>query len=60
MKFSVLFKTPDVLDQILDPEMSDEEVDKMEAFIKKWVSFSETIRVEFDMEAETATVLEAR
>jgi len=53
MKFTLSFKTPDVMDQLtVDQHEEAEEV------IKKFVQYSEYITVEFDTELKTATVME--
>lgn len=72
MKFTVTMKTPDALDyaledleeQLSDHELLDEDDrrDKLEEareFAKEYMEWSEYIRVEFDTEAKTATVLKA-
>lgn len=62
MKFVVCFKTPDALWHSLQafegPDEDSEELsprEQAEEFASKWTD-GETIRVEFDTEAETATV----
>ena len=66
MKIVLVFKTPDVLDQIDDliddwENESDDriiEVLELRRFVEKYVKHSEYIRVEFDTDNKTATVLE--
>lgn len=81
MKFTLTFKTPDVVSQVVDyvieqydPEPGDgewqEEEDNpylrqevqegLEEKLKKWLEYGEILRVEFDTEAGTATVLEVK
>lgn len=45
MKFTLTFKCPDVLDQL---EGSEEEIEKMQEFARKYMEYSEYITVEFD------------
>ena len=52
MKFKLIFKTPDVLDQ-LDKETSSENL----RFLAKYLKYDEIITVEFDTETETAEVI---
>lgn len=84
-KFSLTFKTPDVMDQIEvgvredvknkkkfreddeTEEMLEEEEDEVEARLEhisitvyKYVKDQEYITIEFDTDADTATVVEAR
>ena len=55
MKFTLSFKNPDVFDQL---HWDDEEArERAKAFTAKYVKYGEYIAVEFDTEAETATVL---
>ena len=54
MIFDLMFKTPDVMDQL---EINDP--DKREAaekFLEEFIEYREYIRVRFDTEASTATV----
>ena len=53
MKFTLSFKSPDVLDQLTEDEQ--EEAKKV---IEKYIKWSEYISIEFDTELKTATVLE--
>lgn len=63
MKFTLMFKTPDVLDQIVGqinyPQFPDfnQEVADAQELAKKFVEYGEYIRVEFDMATETAKVI---
>lgn len=56
MKFILMFKTPDVLDQ-LDAVPEDVGVE-IARTVARYVKYGEYIRVEFDTETQTATVLE--
>ncbi len=58
MKFTLTFKTPDVLDQIEQQISYEDEVqEEATKFARKFMEFSEYIRVEFDTQKGTATVL---
>ena len=57
MIFQLMFKTPDVTDQVEVPEGEDKEA--LQSIVAKWIEYGELIRVEFDTEKGTATVLEA-
>ncbi len=67
MKIQLTFKTPDVLDQlqrksysdqdISDDELNDE-IEKAEKILAKWIKWSEYLTVEFDLENQTAKILE--
>lgn len=56
MKFVVAFKTPDALDQI-EAGLKTKEVRNL---VERFVEYGEYIRIEFDTEAKTATVLEVK
>lgn len=58
MKFTLSFKTPDVLDQAFE-NTSSEEQEAIKKIAKKFIEFGEYICVEFDTETQTATVQEA-
>jgi hypothetical protein len=55
MKFTLHFKTPDILEQIEDLE--DSEKEKAYEIARKFVEYSEYITVEFDTESKTAVAL---
>lgn len=70
MKFTLLFKTPHVIDQLDVTEFitippGDEEYayakeDKrteLEKFLEQWINYGECIRIEFDTDKNTATVI---
>ena len=56
-KIRLTFKTPDVTDYALE-EVSEEERDKAEKLIDKYVEYGEYLRVEIDLETGKAEVLE--
>lgn len=68
MKFIVTMKTPDALnDAILDAleridneEVREETREGMEHLASRYIKYGEYMRVEFDTQAGTATLLEAR
>lgn len=73
MKVTLTFKTPDVIDNIdIDTAKFDEgygetlldwiaeEKRKVEASLKKWISYGEYITVEFDLSTGKARVLELK
>ncbi len=68
MKFTLNFKTPDVLehamenlrdymDESMDEDDKDELIEEAKNFASRWIEWGEGISVEFDTEAQTATVL---
>jgi hypothetical protein len=71
MKFRVVFKTPDAVEDALRsdlPEPADEDdeeavyclqetIDEAIDFAARWVRYGESVTVEFDTEANTATVV---
>lgn len=59
MKFTVSFKTPDALDDVLvDYSHADHQV--MREVGEKFIQYGEYLNVEFDTEKQTATVLPVR
>ena len=59
MKFTVTFKTPDVLEDLDRLEdISEEERASADELVKQYVEYGEYVRIEFDTEAKTAKVLE--
>lgn len=65
-KVILTFKTNDVIDQLDLPEESDEGEEGINPKkwvkhqLEKWIEYGEYIRIEFDLENETAKVLESR
>ena len=59
MRFTLYFKTPDVLDQLHD-RYKDEEFEEMKNFVRKFIKYEECATVEFDTEKGTATLLKVR
>ena len=57
MRFSLTFKTPDVIDQLQD-ECDPEAMEKVHSFLERFVEFGELITIGFDTDAQTATVRE--
>jgi len=57
MKFTLSFKTPDVLDQLNEVIDDQDERDAAAETAKKFLRYSEYISVEFDTDTETAAVL---
>jgi hypothetical protein len=59
MKFTLSFKTPDVLNQLeLRSGISGEDLEEAKALARKFLEYSEYIRVEFDTRTQTAVVKE--
>lgn len=59
MKIRLTFKHPDVtFDALESVKDNDDEHDKMERTFMKFIEFDELLYVEFDTEAQTATVIE--
>ena len=56
MKVRLTFKTPDVTYDAMR-EASEEDYDKLERLLMKYVEYDEYLVVEFDTEAQTATVI---
>jgi hypothetical protein len=70
MKFRVTMKTPDALNYaledleeqmiehaFLDKDERDEQINEAREFAEEYMEWSEYLRVEFDTEAKTVTVL---
>ena len=57
MKFTVTFKTPDAVQYALEELPADADWEQAQAVIDKFVEYNEYVRVEFDTEAKTATVV---
>ncbi len=55
MKFTVTFKTPDVL-QCATADDTDGELQDIEQIVAKFVKFDELVTIEFDTRAQTAVV----
>lgn len=53
MKFKLSFKTPDVKDQLDEYE----EGSWLKDVVDQWVEYGESVTIEFDTEAGTATVI---
>lgn len=53
MIFRLQFKTPDVENQLTEPEK-----DQLAGFLSKWIKYSEYIEIEFDTVAGTARVIQ--
>ena len=61
MKFTLSFKTPDVLDQLdLSDEISEEDIEEGKALAEKFITYGEYIRIEFDTQTKTAIVKEVK
>lgn len=59
MKINITFKTPDAIDYAAQDYFSDDgDIEEFKEFCSKWVEYGELIRIEFDTEKRTATVLE--
>ncbi len=57
MKVRLIFKTPDVLDQLTNTYEDEDTAERVAESLKQWIKFSEIIVVEFDVETNTATVV---
>jgi len=57
MKFTVTFKTPDAVQHALDELPADADWESTQKVLDKFVEYNEYVRVEFDTEKGTATVL---
>lgn len=58
MKFTLSFKTPDVIDQALEDIDEEDQREDIKRVADKFLQYGEYLRVEFDTEAQTATVKE--
>ena len=56
MKIKIVFKTPDVLDNVLNT-LSENEQWKMAAVAEKFIKYGEYVTIEIDSETETARVV---
>lgn len=59
MIFQVMFKCPDAVDEALR-DREEEERAKLQGAASKFVCYGELVTIEFDTDAGTAKVLEAR
>jgi hypothetical protein len=64
MKYTLTFKTPGVLDQVVTEPITQSDYDDddsgttdLKEFFEKWIRYEEYISIEFDTEANTAVVL---
>lgn len=57
MKFTLSFKTPDVLDQLNDMIDDPEEKAQADLVANKFLKYGEYVNIEFDTENQTAKVL---
>ena len=53
----VNFKTPDVLDYVLD-DLDEADAEEIKEKLSKWIKYGENLAVEFDTDKMTATVKE--
>lgn len=60
MKFQVTFKTPDAVQYALDELPADADWESAQKALDKFVEYNEYVRIEFDTETTTATVLPVR
>lgn len=61
MKFTVVFKTPDAVCNAVNAlNIDDLEQEDAAQFANKWVEYGEYVRIEFDTNAGTATVLKLK
>ena len=64
MKFTLTFKTPDLIDQVQSEDgenytwLAEEEQKPIEAIFKKFIKYGEYCSIKFDTDTMTATVLE--
>jgi hypothetical protein len=61
MKFRAMFKTPDsIFYAIKDATEDDEKRAELDEFTEKWIKYGECVTIEFDTDAKTCTVMEAK
>lgn len=62
MKLRLTFKTPDVIDQFLDNLILEDDgvwnKENIKDKLSKWIKYGEYITIEFDIDNQTATVIE--
>lgn len=63
MKYSLTFKTPGVLDQILEEPITasdynddDRGTEDLKTFFEQWLEYEEYVTIDFDTEDNTAVV----
>lgn len=57
MKFSLTFKTPDVIDQIYDIPASEDDIEECRKVAEMWLCYGEYITIQFDTEELTAVAV---
>lgn len=57
MKVQVTFKTPDVLDYVLD-DLDEDNQEILKRLAEKYIKWGELVTLEFDLKNETVKVLE--
>jgi len=57
MVLSVLFKTPDVMDHVLETIEDEDQRMEAEEFMKQYIYYSEYVQLEFDTKKKTAKVM---
>jgi hypothetical protein len=60
MKFRVTFKTPDAVQYALEELPADADWEAAQKALDKFVEYNEYVRIEFDTDNRTATVLPIR
>lgn len=60
MKFRVTFKTPDAVQYALEELPADADFESAQKVLDKFVEYNEYVRIEFDTETQTATVVPTR
>lgn len=58
MTYTLIFKTPDVLDQLNDQIEDPEELRRAKIFISKYLKYNEILKVSFHMSQQTVEVEE--
>lgn len=57
MKFKVTFKTPDAVQYALEELPAGSDFESAQKVLDKFVEYNEYVRIEFDTETQTATVV---
>lgn len=57
MKYLLTFKTPDVADDISTEELEQEEINRIEKTLRKYLKYGEMIQVELDSQQETMEIV---
>jgi len=61
MKINITFKTPDAMENALaNANVPEEQKDRIYDRLSDWIKYGEYVNIEFDLDANTATVIKTR